>query len=115
MSVGLMAPAASGVTVAKTGPVNPFQCRSTGVFLGTRPKADPVTVTLLPAWPELELRLSAARLVHANAADARARTPTVVARAPTRPRRVVRKFMNCSFRPHRRRHPKKSPSKDLSG
>src|SRR5947209_2372068 len=76
-----MAPAASGVTVARTGPSSPFQCSATGVFFGARANADPVTVTWVPAWPELELRFRAARFVHAKAAEARART-TVAAAAP---------------------------------
>src|SRR5437764_3385028 len=89
MFVGLMAPATSGVTVIRTGPLAPFQCRSTGVFLGTLAKAEPVTVTWLPAFPELELRLRAARLVQAKAAVARTTTPIAAMAPPASPNRLM--------------------------
>src|SRR4051812_33662046 len=89
MAVGLMAPAASGVTGVRMGPLTPFQCRSTGVFFGTRAKAEPVTVTWLPAGPELVLRLRAARFVQAKAAEAMTTTPMAAMPPAANPNRLM--------------------------
>src|SRR5947208_7068337 len=98
MVVALMAPAASGVTVANTGPSSPFQCRATGVFFGARANADPVTVTWRPAWPELELRFKAARFVQAKAAEARARMAVAAATPAATPTFLVTDGMADSLR-----------------